>query len=51
MTCALLALHRIANGLLLGSQIDSFKSFEEAYTPEEREALIHRIKVESLHNR
>jgi hypothetical protein len=51
VTCFLLALHRIANGLMLGSQIDSFKSFEDAYTPEEREALIHRIKVESLNNR
>lgn len=46
--CALLALHRLAQGVLLGSRIKAFKKFEDAYTPEEREILIHRIKVDSL---
>ncbi len=48
MTCALYALHRIANGLLLGSQLKTYEKLQEAYTPEEREVLIHRVKTRSL---
>ena len=48
VSCALLAAHRIARGVLLGSEVKAFGKFEDAYTPEEREALIHKIKVQSL---
>ena len=48
IACALYALHRIANALMLAGEIKAFKRFEDAYTPEEREALIHKIKVQSL---
>lgn len=48
ISCALLALHRLAQGVLLESRIKAYKKFEDAYTPEEREVLIHRIKVDSL---
>lgn len=48
--CFLLAIHRIANGLQLEAEVKAFKKFEDAYTPEEREALIHKIKVRSLRN-
>ena len=44
----LFALHRIARGILLGAEVKAFGKFEEAYTPEEREVLIHKIKVRSL---
>jgi hypothetical protein len=46
--CALYALHRIARGILLGAEVKAFGKFEDAYTPEEREVLIHKIKVRSL---
>jgi len=48
ITCALYALHRIANGLMLGSQLKTYGKLQDAYTPEEREVLIHRIKTRSL---
>jgi hypothetical protein len=48
VVCFLYALHRIANGLMLAGEIKAFDKFEDAYTPEEREALIHKIKVQSL---
>jgi hypothetical protein len=48
ITCFLYAMHRIANGLMLTGEIKAFGRFEDAYTPEEREALIHKIKVQSL---
>jgi hypothetical protein len=48
IACLLLALHRIARGMLLGAEVKAFEKFEDAYTPEEREALIHKIKVQSL---
>jgi hypothetical protein len=48
ISCALYALHRIARGLLLTAEVKAFGKFEDAYTPEEREALIHKIKVQSL---
>ena len=48
ISCALYALHRIANALMLSGEIKALKGFEDAYTPEERETLIHKIKVQSL---
>lgn len=48
VTCFLTALHRIGHGLLLGSRVEAYDALEMAYTPEEREALIHRIKRESM---
>jgi hypothetical protein len=49
ISCFLLAAHRIARGLLLTARVAAFDELEDAYTPEERELLIHRIKVDSLH--
>ena len=48
VACFLYAMHRIANGLMLAGEVKAFKRFEDAYTPEERETLIHKIKVQSL---
>jgi len=48
ISCFLLAAHRIARGLLLTGRVAAFDEFEDAYTPEERELLIHKIKQESL---
>ena len=45
----LYAVRRIASGLMLGSRITALREMGEAYTPEEREVLIHRIKHDSLH--
>lgn len=42
------AAHRIANGVLLGARITALREVGEAYTPEEREELIHLIKRDSL---
>ena len=49
ISCFLLASHRIARGLLLAGRVAAFDELEDAYTPQEREMLIHRIKIESLH--
>lgn len=49
IVCFLCALHRIASGLALSARVDALDEFEDAYTPEEREVLIHKIKVKSLH--
>ncbi len=48
VTCFLYAAHRIANGVMLGAQIKSLDKFGEAYAPEEREVLIHKIKHQSM---
>ena len=48
-TAGVYAVYRIANGLMLGSRITALREMGEAYTPEEREVLIHRIKHDSLH--
>lgn len=48
VTCFLYAAHRIANGLILTSQVAAFDELEDAYTPEERELLIHKIKHNSF---
>jgi hypothetical protein len=49
ITCVLSALHRIADGLILTGRIKALGKFGDAYTPEEREILIHKVKVRSLH--
>jgi hypothetical protein len=49
ITCFLDALQRIAKGLTLSARVDALDEFEDDYTPEEREILIHKIKVKSLH--
>ena len=48
VACFLYAMHRIAGALMLSGEMKALKKFEDAYTPEEREALIHKIKVQSL---
>jgi len=48
ITSFLFAAHRVAHGLLLTGQVAAFDSLEDAYTPEERELLIHKIKHTSL---
>lgn len=48
VTCFLWALHRIANGLVMQGQVSAYRELSEAYTPEEREVLIHKIKKESV---
>jgi hypothetical protein len=48
VTCALWALHRIASSLRLGARVKALEEFHDAYTPDEREELIHRIKAGSF---
>lgn len=48
VTCFLWALHRIGHGLSVSGRVAAYKELAEAYTPEEREVLIHRIKKESM---
>ncbi len=48
VTCFLYAMHRIANGVSLGGRVKALEEFGDAYTPEEREVLIHTIKKDSL---
>jgi len=48
IACVLYASHRIARGLLLSAQVTALRKLDEAYTPEEKEQLIHKIKVQSL---
>ena len=40
--------HRIATGILLGARIEALREYGEAYAPEEREVLIHKIKHGSM---
>ena len=49
ISCFLLAAHRVARGLTLTGQVAAYSELEDAYTPEERELLIHKIKKSSLH--
>lgn len=48
VTCFLWAMHRIARGVIMTGQVAAYEEFVEAYTPEEREVLIHKVKNESL---
>jgi len=47
-TSFLFAAHKIARGLMLTGRVAAFDELEDAYTPEERELLIHKIKHDSL---
>lgn len=49
IACALCAFHRIAAAVKLGARVKALDNLEEMYTPEERDDLIHKIKVKSLH--
>jgi hypothetical protein len=44
----LVAVHRMARGVLLKGQVEAYSVLCDAYAPEEREVLIHKIKTESL---
>lgn len=48
IACLLWALHRIGKGATLLGRVNAYDELEDKYTPEEREALVHRIKAESL---
>lgn len=48
VTCFLWAMHRIGHGLSVAGRVAAYRELSEAYAPEEREVLIHRIKQESL---
>ncbi|MDR3686148.1 MAG: hypothetical protein P4L93_04220 [Coriobacteriia bacterium] len=48
IACFLLAAHRIAYALMLTGRVAAYDALEDAYTPEEREVLIHKIKLRSL---
>ena len=48
IVCVLGAINRIADALTLTGRVKAMDEFGDAYTPEEREALIHKIKVQSL---
>lgn len=48
ITCFLWAMHRIGHGLSVSGRVAALREVGEAYTPEEREVLIHRIKQESM---
>ncbi len=47
-TFLLYSLHLIASALLLDGRITALREMGEAYTPEERETLIHKIKHGSM---
>ena len=49
ITCFLYALNRIASALSLSARVKALDEFEKSYAPEERDALIEKIRVESLH--
>jgi hypothetical protein len=48
ITSFLWAFHHISRGVVLRSRVKALVAFGDAYTPEEREVLIHKIKVQSL---
>lgn len=47
-TCFLWGLQHLARGSMLKARVRAYETLGDAYTPEEREALIHRIKADSL---
>jgi len=49
ITCFLYALHRIASALKLSARVKALDEFKDSYAPEEREILIEKIRVTSLH--
>jgi hypothetical protein len=48
ITCFLSGMHRIAAALKLGARVEVLDRMGDAFTAEEREALVHRIKSRSL---
>ncbi len=48
IVCFLGAVNRLANGLVLEGRVKAMSKFGDAYTPEEREVLIHKVKLQSL---
>jgi hypothetical protein len=47
-TCFLFAMHRIATALRTEARISALRKMGDAYTDEEREVLIHKIKRRTL---
>lgn len=47
-TCFLYALHRIATALRTEARIRALEKMPEAFTEEEREVLVHKIKTRTL---
>ncbi len=47
-TCVMSALHRIASALKLTARVKALEECGDAFTEEERERLVHKIKVRSL---
>lgn len=47
--CVLMAAHRIAAALKLSARIEALEKLADAYTDEEREVLVHKIKARSLY--
>ncbi len=48
ITWFLYAMHRLANGRMLSSRVKAYDTLADAYTAEEREVLIHKIKRGSV---
>jgi len=48
ITSLLWAVHHISIGVMLGARVKAYEELGDAYTPEEREQLIHVVKVQSL---
>jgi hypothetical protein len=48
ITFFLYAMHRLASGRMLSSRVKAYDKLADAYTAEEREILIHRIKRGSV---
>ncbi len=46
--CALMALHRVAASLKLRARVEAYEELQDVFTVEEREALVHKIKVRTL---
>lgn len=47
-TCVMSALHRIGSALQLKARVKVLEELGEAFTEEEREKLVRKIKVQSL---
>lgn len=49
ISCFLLAAHRIAAALKLGARVEVYEELSDAFTDEEREQLVHKIKIHALY--
>ena len=47
-TCVMSALHRIAGALKLKARVAVLDKYGDAFTEEEREQLVHKIKKDAL---